>query len=99
MAFKVIWTATAWRNLAGIADYIAKDSNYYAELFVREARDASRSLNQLPQRGRIVPEVKDKSVRELFVAHYRLIYQISGKDVSILAIIHGSRDLQALWRR
>jgi toxin ParE1/3/4 len=97
--WRVRWTTTAWKDLEAIAQYIAKDSRYYAVLFVQQAREASRSLAYLPRRGRVVPERGDKQTGELFVMNYRLIYHLSGRDVSILALIHGSRGLLALWRR
>ena len=48
---------------------------------------------QVPQPGRVVPEVGDESVRELFVKSYRLIYEIRREHVVILALIHGARRL------
>lgn len=36
MAWKVMWTASAWRDLEEVAEYIAKDSPHYAAAFVRE---------------------------------------------------------------
>ena len=53
----------------------------------------ARSLRKLPNRGRIVPEVADKSVRELFVKSYRLIYEVRQNGIVILAFIHGARAL------
>ena len=77
--------------------YISIDSPHYAAAFVREVRDASRSLIKFSEWGRIVPEFEDKSIRELFVRNYRLIYQISEYAIYIVGFIHGARDLLALW--
>jgi plasmid stabilization system protein ParE len=66
MARAVTWTASAWNDLEDVAEYIAKDSPRYAAAFVREAREAARSLFSLAERGRIVPEFNDPSIRELF---------------------------------
>lgn len=82
-----------------IADYIALDSSHYAAAFVREVRDAARSLQHLARRGRVVPELSKTTIRELFVGNYRLIYQLKASEVIVLAIVHGARDLAALWRR
>lgn len=79
MARRVAWTETAWRDLEHVADYIAEDSPGYAAAVVRRIRDQARSLEELSERGRIVPE------------SYRLIY------VHVLGLIHGARDLTALW--
>ncbi|MBM4339271.1 MAG: type II toxin-antitoxin system RelE/ParE family toxin [Deltaproteobacteria bacterium] len=99
MARKVIWTETAWRDLEEVADYIARDSFSYSAAFVREARDAARTLAYLSERGRTVPEFNDPNIRELFVRSYRLIYQIAEKSVYVIGFIHGARDLWALWER
>jgi plasmid stabilization system protein ParE len=76
MARKIIWSFEATDDLKAIADYIAKDSAFYAAAFVQEIRDASRSLKELSERGRIVPELSNPNIRELFVKEYRLIYSI-----------------------
>lgn len=99
MARKVMWSETAWGDLEEVADYIAKDSSHYAAALVREARDAARTLAHLAERGRVVPEFNDTSIRELFVRNYRLIYQVAEQAIYIVGFIHGSRDLWALWER
>jgi len=47
----------------------------------------------------VVPEFNDPTVREIFVRGYRLLYTVSKDVVSVLAFIHGVRDLKALWER
>jgi len=46
-----------------------------------------------------VPELSNPGVREIFVSHYRLIYQVTADSVDIIAFIHGARDLLALWQQ
>jgi plasmid stabilization system protein ParE len=99
MAKTVKWTEAAWADLDAIADYIAADSAFYAAAFVREVREAARSLNIMPERGSIVPELENSKIREIFVRKYRLIYQVQKKQVLILGFIHGARDLKSLWKR
>ena len=76
MARKIIWTFESADDLESIATYIARDSGFYARSFVREIRDASFSLKEFPERGRMVPEFSNAAVRELFIKEYRLIYRI-----------------------
>jgi len=59
MALSVKWTETAWQDLDEVADYIARDSRYYAATLVSEVRDAAHSLASLANRGRVVPELND----------------------------------------
>lgn len=99
MARKIVWSFEATDDLKAIADYIAKDSAFYATAFVQEIRDASRSLKDFFERGRIVPELSNPNIRELFVKEYRFIYSIEEVCVVILGIIHGKRDLKILWKR
>ncbi|MBI4722116.1 MAG: type II toxin-antitoxin system RelE/ParE family toxin [Candidatus Stahlbacteria bacterium] len=99
MAQRVKWTEVDWSDIERVADYIAKDSPYYAAAFVREVRDIARSLAYLSERGRTLPEFGDPTVRELFVKKYRLIYQVRGQTVYVIGFIHGSRDLLMLWEQ
>ena len=99
MVRKVKWANAAWNDLEEAADYITKDSPYYAAAFVREARDAARSLACLSERGRVVPEFNNPSIHELFVRSYRMIYYVTNDTVYIIGFIHGARNLNVLWKR
>jgi len=83
--------------LEAAADYISKDSPAYASAFVFRALEKARSLNNMSERGRIVPEFIDEAIREIFIYSYRLIYRIEDTRISILALIHGRRDFQTAW--
>ncbi len=96
---RVVWTDTAWSDLEQVVTHIAKDSSLYAAAFAREARDTSRSLSHFSNRGRVVPEFNNPTVREVFIRSYRLLYTVSEEAVYILGFIHGARDLKALWQR
>jgi len=97
MARVLRWTVTAWRDLEEIADYIARDSPYYAASFVRKVRDEARSLCDLAERGRVVPELDDPTIREVFIHRYRIIYRVTDDAVHLLGVIHGVRDFHAAW--
>ncbi len=99
MARKIKWTKPALEDLEQIADYIALDSAYYAAAFVRQMKEAARSLKQMARRGRVVPEISDPTIRELLIGNYRLLYQLRKSDALVIALIHGARDLASLWKR
>jgi plasmid stabilization system protein ParE len=61
---------TAWQELEAAAEYIARDPPRYAASLMKDARSAARSLRKFPMRGRVVPEVSDRAVRELSVRNY-----------------------------
>ena len=88
----VEWSGPAKRDLKQIHDYIAQDSKYYAKNVVRNIVNKSETLETFPKVGRMVPEINDPNVREIFVYSYRLIYEVTPKRVEILAIVHGKRD-------
>lgn len=97
----VSWTEQAAADLAAIADYIARSSPQAAARVARKVVDAADSLSELAERGRHVPEPELASLglRELLPAAYRLIYRVETETVSIITVVHGARDLAALWER
>jgi len=97
VARTVRWTEVATRDLTEAAEFIARDSRFYAVALVREARSAARSLKSLAERGRRVPEARTGDVRELSVKSYRLIYKITPESILVVAFVHGARDLPRLW--
>ncbi|MBI5894095.1 MAG: type II toxin-antitoxin system RelE/ParE family toxin [Deltaproteobacteria bacterium] len=72
----VIWTNPAKIDLRDIHDYIARDSKYYAQKVSQDIIDKSEKLNLFPEIGRIVPEIDDPNIREIFIYSYRLIYEV-----------------------
>lgn len=83
-------------RLKTLAEYIERDSVFYAASFVREIIDASSSLNEFSSRGRVVPEIGVSKIREILVRDYRLIYSIEESHITVLGLIHGKRDLKRL---
>lgn len=88
----VIWSNPAKNDLRNIHDYIAKDSKFYAIKVTQEFIEESEKLEEFPKMGRVVPEIGDVNIRELFLYSYRLIYELSSDKIEILAIIHGKQD-------
>lgn len=88
----IIWTVLAYKDLQNIVEYISQDSMYYAMAFYDDVMDTAQTLNEFPQRGRVVPEMDDPEMREIFIHRYRLIYQIQKDRIIIQTIIHGARN-------
>lgn len=80
----VKWTRPARLDLKQIRDYIARDSKFYAKKVSLEIVEKSEILNSFPEVGRIVPEIGDPNIRELFIYSYRLIYEILPTKIEIL---------------
>ena len=64
---RVAWTEHAGRMLDEAVAHIAQDSRPAAERLLIRALDAGSSLDMFGERGRIVPELGEPDVRELFV--------------------------------
>lgn len=95
--WRVTWSEQASRQVDEAVAYISRDSPPAAQRVLADALDSASSLQIMAERGRVVPEVGSPAIREIFVHRYRLIYEISGPGVEILAFLHGARDF-ARWR-
>nr|VFJ91967.1 MAG: Plasmid stabilization system protein ParE [Candidatus Kentron sp. LFY] len=85
----VIWSLPARNDLKAIHDYIAKDSPFYAKKTVQDIREKTDALDELPCKGRKVPELNEDAVRELGLYSYRILYEIESDDlIEVLAVIH-----------
>lgn len=91
----VKWSAPARDDLRGIFNYIAQDSNYYAKNVINNIISKTDLLDEFPEMGRVVPEIGEENVRELFVYSYRIIYEIMSEDTYILTVVHGKRDFSS----
>ncbi|MFT5432820.1 MAG: toxin ParE1/3/4, partial [Myxococcota bacterium] len=71
---KVEWSARAVRDLDAIFDYIALDNPVAALGWVARLQGRARLAGGAPLAGRVVPEVQDVDVREVFLRSYRIVY-------------------------
>ena len=99
MGLEVKWSPEAAEDLESIAEYIARDSEYYARAVVTEILSISRNVGEFPLMGRVVPEVGDGTIRERFVYSYRLVYRIESERILVVAVIHGKRLLENVAER
>lgn len=90
---KVLWTNTAIGHLSSIYEYIARDSVRYARRMVDRITSRSRQIAQFPGSGQMVPEYEDPDIREVLEGQYRLIYEITAKEIYVLAVVHGAQLL------
>jgi addiction module RelE/StbE family toxin len=94
MALKLKWSEEALEDIESIATYIEKDSPTYAKSVVSKFFEKAEILQEFSELGRKVPEFKDRSIREIFVYSYRLIYKLNKEKILIVAIVHGKRLLE-----
>lgn len=94
MAIQLEWSNEALEDIEAIATYIEKDSPAYAKSVVSKIFEKAEIIRYFTQLGRIVPELNDSTIREIFVYSYRLIYKIDSNTVLFVAVIHGKRLLE-----
>jgi addiction module RelE/StbE family toxin len=93
------WTVGARKDLRSVIEYIALDSPVYAAATADRILRAVEQLRRQPRSGRIVPEIEIPSVRELIVGNYRVVYQVKGRIIGIIALVHGHRDMLTRLRK
>ena len=95
--YEAIWAATAKDDLAGILTYTANDSPTNALKILEEIEEASLQLYHLPERGCIVPELQNQSIRqyrELIVSLWRIVYRITEENVFVLSVLDSRRNVE-----
>jgi toxin ParE1/3/4 len=93
MAFKIIWSEPALRDLHNLTSYIAQDNPLAAEKMGTVILAKTRHLNERPLLGRMVPELGRKDIRELIQRPYRIVYRTNtqNKTVEIVRVWHAAR--------
>jgi toxin ParE1/3/4 len=99
-SFTVTWTQTAVDDLLSIVDYVAdRDGAEAAERLYGQITDGVATLETLPFRCRVVPELEAEGIetyRELLVGPYRLMFAVRGGEIVLLTAVDGRRDLGEL---
>ena len=88
---RVTWTRQAVEDVEAIKAYVARDSERYAALLVERLVAAVGRLESFPRSGRVVPEVRDESLREVIHGNYRLVYRLQAETVEVVTVYHTAR--------
>ena len=89
-------TQSAEDDFDEIILYIAQDNPQTALKILDKLQKRILSLKNSPERGRWVPELLDKNIRdyrELIESPWRILYKIDDNDVYILMVIDGRRNV------
>ncbi len=92
----VVYSDSAKDDILGLVDYIALDSVINVDKILARLEKRIRALDLLSERSRIVPELQWHgmiSVREICEKPWRILYQIKGIDVLVVAIYDSRRHL------
>ncbi|RLC05903.1 MAG: type II toxin-antitoxin system RelE/ParE family toxin [Deltaproteobacteria bacterium] len=103
MPFRVLFTNDAVRDLEELYDYIAlHDAPRKADYVLDQIEKSFSKLSEFPERGAYPKELLMLGIREyreIFFKPYRIIYRIMKKNVYVLLIVDGRRDMQSLLQR
>jgi plasmid stabilization system protein ParE len=95
--YDIVWARIAETDLKEIVNYIAIDSPANAlKIFQKIKKDAT-SLYTMPERCRIVPELKKQGImqyRELIIKPWRIIFRIAEKKVYVLSVLDSRRNIE-----
>ena len=95
--FDIVWAHVAENDLKEIIEYIATDSPAHALKTLNKIKQQASRLYTLPERGRIVPELKDQGIllyRELIVPPWRIMCRISEMNVYILSVFDSRQNVE-----
>jgi toxin ParE1/3/4 len=91
---KVAWSYVALGNLIETNKYIASENPEAARKVINDIFEAGNNIKAFPEKGRIVPELRRKNIREVFCYEYRIIYRIESKRIFVLTVLHMKQRLK-----
>ena len=93
---KVLRKPQAEADLIEIWTYIAQDSPTRADKLLDEIDEKSQTLAQSPFIGKVRDELGPK-IRSFPIGNYVLFYQPIEDGIEIIRVLHGARDIEALF--
>ena len=95
--YEIIWARVAENDLNEIIDYIAMDSPANALKIFKKIKNKASSLYTMPERCRIVPELKDQGVmqyRESILSPWRIMFRVTRMKVYVLSVFDSRRNIE-----
>ncbi len=103
MAYQVYLTDDAAYDLEDLYDYIeSHDAPEKADYVLGKIEEIFSSLADNPERGAYPGELSAiglREYREIDFKPYRIIYRVMAKQVYVMVIADGRRDMQTLLQR
>ena len=100
MRYEVFILSDAEEDLFDIYRYVAAaDSSQKAKDLLTNLEETCYRLSKFPKRGHVPPELERIGIfeyKEIHYKPYRIIYQISDKNINTHCVLDGRRDLQEL---
>ncbi len=99
MKFAVLISAEAETDLDAIVSFVAIRDPVAADKIEARVVTLIESLEKSPNRGRVVPELARSGVvtyRELISEPWRVMYRIEARNVRVVAVVDGRRNIDEL---
>jgi plasmid stabilization system protein ParE len=86
-------------DLEEIALYFAEISVGFAEKLLSEFEDAFHSLSEWRHMGRRRIDLTEEPLLFWSVRNYLIVYGESGKQIIIVSVLHGARDVASILQQ
>ena len=95
MDYQVKLSRSARSEIQDIVRYISVDDPDQALRFGRFLIRHTKNLGEFPERGRMVPEFDDESIREIIVRSYRIVYRVNHEagSIEVIRFWHAGRGM------
>ncbi len=99
MDYSITWSQLALGDLKDLVSFIAKDNSTAAKKLGNHIINKVETIASFPEVGRIVPEFKRETIREILTKPYRIVYELDHDthSLAVLRIWHTSRKPLDGW--
>jgi addiction module RelE/StbE family toxin len=95
MGFRIVFTKPAIADIEALVMFISRDNSQAAARIGFEVIEKAEKLATFPFIGRVVPEFKIDSLREVIRRPYRIVYRVheDRKLIEVLRVWHAARGI------
>ncbi len=90
---RLVLAPKARADLFDIDAYIAERNPLAAERLIERLIQAMQTLVRMPMMGRTCEDLGLPAVRRFVVEKHHIFYVLDGKDLKVVRVIHGRRDV------
>jgi len=93
MVYRIVLSLEVQNDLREIRRYISLDSSQAAERFGQRLAKKTSLLETHSEIGRVFPELRDVTMREIIIGNYRVIYEVNSlkRQIKIERYWHAAR--------
>ena len=84
----IAWSTEARRSLRAIRQFIARDSEFYADRMIARIIARVERAAIMPNAGHPVHEYPEAPLKEDHESPYRIIYDFSDSELRVVTVVH-----------